>query len=214
MRKKVKFYYAFRNEQYFDFTEMAAMDELFKIGCGFLAFTCIFQILVMLSKIRRLLVFIRLLQMALYLFFMPLVTGMGFTFLAFLWFGSGNDFFSNFRTSYLNVNQYFIKPRAIYHVLNDNNPYLGPTFLGLLGFVVCFFVVNFFIVFLNEAYTFILLQIRIENYKVREKTKLEIIYEFLGIQTITVWDDEEDLLYQEKAEERKFIVDIKKLRGN
>ena len=105
------------------------------------------------SKIRRLLVFIRLLYSTVTLFYMPLMTGMAFAFLASLLFCRTNENFRSFGLTYLMINQYFIKPRAIYVSLTENHPYLGPYFVFFLGFCINFFMVNFFIVFINEAYS-------------------------------------------------------------
>ncbi|KAK3735764.1 hypothetical protein RRG08_036812 [Elysia crispata] len=209
----LKYSYLLRDTTAFvDFFEMAMMDYLYTVAGGFLAFVCISQIFVMLSKIRRLLVFIRLLYSAVTLFYMPLIVGMGFAFLSNNLFGKTNENFSSFAVSYLMINQYFIKPRAIYESLTEAHPYIGPYFVFFLGFCINLFMLNFFIAFLNEAYSSIQNQVRIESYKVREKTKLEYVYEFLGIQSTITWDIEDDIITRDKAKDRDFMADIKRLR--
>lgn len=206
--------YRFREKNKFvDFFEMAMLDYVYAITGGFLAFVCIFQIFVMLSKIRRLLVFLRLLISCVTLFYMPLATATAFAFLSHMLFGKTNENFSSLPISYLMINQYFIKPRAIYEALTDNHPYIGPFFYFLLGFCINFFMVNFFIVFLNEAYSSIQNQVRIESYKVREKTRLEYVYEFLGISSTITWDIADDEMLKERARDRDYLKDIKSLKA-
>ncbi|GFO05631.1 polycystin-2 [Plakobranchus ocellatus] len=215
--KKLRYAYVSRETtgrvEFVNFFEVAVLDYMYTIFGGFLAFLCIFQIFYMLSKIRRLLVFIRLLVQTVTLFYMPLVIGLAFASLSFLLFGSTTPSFANLSDSYLVINQYFIKPQAIYYALTDSHPYIGPWFVFCLGFCINFFMVNFFIVFLNEAYSSILNQIRIDTYKVREKTKLEYVYEFLGIQSTIVFDIEEDLILKDKEKDRDFLKDIKRLQA-
>ncbi|GFR62131.1 polycystin-2 [Elysia marginata] len=204
--------YLSRKEPAFvDFFQTANLDLVCKSAGGFLIFTCIFQIFDMLSKIRRLLIFIRLLKSALYLFLMPLVTGLAFAFLANMLFGKTIENFSNLSISFLVINQYFIKPQAIYETLTAVHPYLGPYYVFALGFTINFFVVTFFISFLNEAYSSIINQIRIQKYKTQEKTKLEYVYEFLGIQSTINWDREEELKFLERDNEKDLIKNIKQL---
>ena len=50
-----------------------------------------------------------------------------------------------------------------------------------------------------------------DTYKVREKTKLEIVYEFLGISSTNSWDSEEDTIMKNRKIEKGFLVDIKRL---
>ncbi|RUS78425.1 hypothetical protein EGW08_013799 [Elysia chlorotica] len=209
----LKFSYLLQEEKFVDFFEMAVVDYLYTIAGGFLAFVCIFQIFVMLSKIKRLLVFIRLLISAVTLFYMPLIVGLAFAFLSYILFGKTTEEFSSFGISYLMVTQYFIKPIAIYERLVEAHPYVGPSFVFLLGFCINFFMVNFFIVFLNEAYSSIQNQVRIESYKVKDKTRLEYVYEFLGIQSTITWDVDEGMLNRDKAIDRDFLSDIKRLKA-
>ncbi|KAK3793062.1 hypothetical protein RRG08_016570 [Elysia crispata] len=199
---------------FLDFIEMAALDYCYKAAGGFLAFTCIFQMFDMLSAIRRLVIFIQLLKTTITLFFMPLVTGFAYAILAYLMFGKTIETFSNLKFCYLMVNQYFIKPQAIYHSLTESHPYLGPMFVFILGICVNFFVLNFFIAFLNEAYITIIKRISILKYKEREKTKWEYVYEFLGIESTASDHFEEHLWQQEVAEQRYFLSSMKKLLGH
>ena len=46
----------------------------------------------------------------------------------------------------------------------------------------------------------------------REKTRLEYVYEFLGIQSTITWDIEDDIITRDKAKDRDFMADIKRLR--
>ncbi|RUS71614.1 hypothetical protein EGW08_020625 [Elysia chlorotica] len=192
-----------------DFFELAILDQIYRTTGGFLAFTCIFQMFTMLSKIKRLLVFIQLLRTTFTLFFMPLLTGMAFAFLATMLFGSTTENFSTFSISYLMVNQYFIKPRAIYHSLTSMYPYLGPVFVFLLGFTINFFMVNFFIAFLNEAYSRILAQFRFLKYKRREKTRLEYVYEFLGMESRVSQTTEDEKELQDLANDKMLFSQMK-----
>ncbi|GFO32515.1 hypothetical protein PoB_005902000 [Plakobranchus ocellatus] len=204
----------FRDDTFIVFTDLGVFDRVVKAACGILMFTCIFQLLYMLSKIRRLLVFIRLLGSAMYLFFMPLIWGISFTLLSYIWFGPTNENFATLKTSYLMVNQYFVKPRPMYDTLNENTPIQGKIFVYAIGFLATFFVTKFFIAILNEAYTIIKKQIRFSYYKVRQQSKFEYLCEFLGLQSTAVWDSEEDRMLLENANDRAFIAHIKSLQGN
>ena len=121
---------------------------------------CFFHPFLFPSAIRRLVIFIQLLKTTITLFFMPLVTGFAYAILAYLMFGKTIETFSNLKFCYLMVNQYFIKPQAIYHSLTESHPYLGPMFVFILGICVNFFVLNFFIAFLNEAYITIIKRVK------------------------------------------------------
>ena len=56
-------------------------------------------------------------------------------------------------------------------------------------------------------------QVRIESYKVREKTRLEYVYEFLGIESTITWDVQDDLVLQDREKDKDFLVDIKRLKA-
>ncbi|GFN89504.1 polycystic kidney disease and receptor for egg jelly-related protein [Plakobranchus ocellatus] len=196
--------------EFFDSFELAALDYVYRIAGGFLAFLCIFQIFEMLKKIRRLLVFMRLLVSVFMLFCMPLIAGVAFAILALILFGHISENFSQFVTSCLTISQYFVKPRAIYHTLLENNPLIGPWFVFILGLCINFFILSLFIAFLNEAYSFVKNQIRLQSYKVRAKTKLEYVYEFLGIQSTIKWDIDKTTLAQERELDRDFMADVKR----
>ncbi|GFO32542.1 receptor for egg jelly 4 [Plakobranchus ocellatus] len=206
--------------EFFDSFELAALDYVYRIAGGFLAFLCIFQIFEMLKlasllrKIRRLLVFMRLLISVFMLFYMPLIVGVAFAILAFIMFGTASETFSDLLTSYLTINQYFVKPRAIYKTLLENSPFFGPWFVFILGLCINFFILNFFIVFLNEAYSFVMNKIRSQAYKVLEKTRLEYVYEFLGIQSTIKWDIDLTTLAQERELDRDFMADVKRFAAN
>ncbi|GFN82983.1 hypothetical protein PoB_000948900 [Plakobranchus ocellatus] len=209
----MKFSYQSRGEispEFFDSFELAALDYVRRVAGGFLAFICIFQIFEMLRKIRRLLVFMRLLISVFMLFYMPLIAGTAFAIMALILFGPTSENFSQFVTSYLTINQYFVKPRAIYHVLLENNPFFGPWFVFLLGLCINFFILNFFIAFLNEAYSLVKNKIRLQAYKVREKTRLEYVYEFLGIQSTIKWDIDNTALARDRELDRDFMADVKR----
>ncbi|GFO06833.1 polycystin-2 [Plakobranchus ocellatus] len=98
----------------------------------------------------------RLLISVFMLFYMPLIVVMAFASLALILFGKTSETFSHLLTSYLTINQYFVKPRAIYNTLQESSPFIGPWFVFLLGLCINFFMLNFFIVFLNEAYSFVM----------------------------------------------------------
>ncbi|GFN82976.1 polycystin 2 [Plakobranchus ocellatus] len=195
---------------FFDAFELAALDYYYRAACGSLAFLCIFQIFEMLRKIRRLLVFMRLLLTVLMLFYMPLIVGVAFATLAYLLFGNNNYNFSNLVSSYLMINQYFVRPRAIYNSLVVDNPIIGPCFVFLLGMCINFFILNFFIVFLNEAYSSLKNKIRVHAYKILEKTKLEYVYEFLGIKSTIRWDVDKTEIDREKDIDRDYMADVKR----
>ncbi|KAK3735042.1 hypothetical protein RRG08_001832 [Elysia crispata] len=150
--------------------------------------------------------------MAVKLFYMPMLAGLAFTFLSNILFSSTNENFSGFWLSYLMVNQYFIKPRAIYRELTDNHPFIGPLFYFLMGMMISLFFLNFFIAFLNEAYSSIHNQVRIESYKIREKTKMEYVYEFLGIESKITYDPQDDLRRKEREMDKDFMVELKRLK--
>ncbi|GFR59007.1 polycystic kidney disease 2 [Elysia marginata] len=212
--KELKEAYQLREEsEAIDFLAVAVMDYIYTVAGGVLAFLCIFQILNMLSKIRRLVIFMRLVFEAVKLFSMPVVGGMAFTFLSRIIFGSTNRFFADYGSSYLMINQYFVKPRAIYHDLQDNHPYLGPLFVFTLGVNINIFLLNFFIAILNEAYSSIKNQVRIESYKIRDKTTMEYVYEFLGIKNKIIFDVTDDMLLVEREREKDLVAEIKHLRS-
>ncbi|RUS87583.1 hypothetical protein EGW08_004628 [Elysia chlorotica] len=193
---------------------MAVLDYSYKAVGGFLAFMCFFQLLEMLRKIRRVLIFTQMLGSAVTLFYMPLMTGVAFSSTAFLLFGSTINNFSSIVISYLVVNQYFIKPQALFHSLTESHPYIGPWFVFCLGFCINFFIVNFFIVFLNEAYSSIINKIRLLTYKKRQKSKLEYVYEFLGFQTTSFHDSHEDTEREDPTGNKDLIVRNKRLFYN
>ncbi|KAK3785267.1 hypothetical protein RRG08_036803 [Elysia crispata] len=95
----------------------------------------------------------RMVLMAVKLFYMPVLSGMAFTFLSNILFCSTNENFSGFGLSYLMVNQYFIKPRAIYRELTANHPYVGPLFYFMMGMMISLFLFDVFLAFLNETYS-------------------------------------------------------------
>ncbi|KAK3735770.1 hypothetical protein RRG08_036818 [Elysia crispata] len=211
---EIKYSYLSRGRHGFiDFFEMAVMDYVFTVTAGFLVFLCIFQLFHMLSKIRRLVVFMRLVLMAVKLFYMPVLSGMAFTFLSNILFCSTNENFSGFGLSYLMVNQYFIKPRAIYRELTANHPYVGPLFYFMMGMMISLFLFNIFLAFLNEAYSSIHNQVSLERYKVREKSRLEYVYDFLGIKTRTKRDEHDDLQLVDRENDRNLLSFVKRLQA-
>ncbi|RUS70872.1 hypothetical protein EGW08_021366 [Elysia chlorotica] len=199
--------------EFVDFLEMAILDYVYTNVGGILAFFCFFEILNMLSKIRRLVVFMRLVINAVRLFYMPLMSGIAFTFLSTMLFGSTNENFSAFGISYLMVNQYFIKPRAIYRQLTDNHPYVGPVFYFLMGMMISLFLLNFFVAFINEAYSSIHNKVRVASYKIRDKTKMEYVYEFLGMESRKMSDIEDDKQQQERQLEISYMTELKQLQS-
>lgn len=204
---------------YVDFLTVAVMDYMYTMVGGLLAMICLFQIFSMLSKIRRLAIFNRLVLEAVKLFYIPLLGGAAFGVLAFLLFSATNENFSNIETSYLMVNQYLIKPHAIYKDLTNNNPYIGPVFVFVLGVNINLFLLNVFVAFINEAYSSVRNHLRIERYKVRDKTKMEYVKEFLGIRPKGVPDDQsvdltDRLSLQERSNDRGLLTYIKNLRTN
>ena len=105
------------------------------------------------SMIGRVRVFIRMAKTTVSLFYFLLIAGTMFTLSSTNLFGSTSRDFSTLKLSYLTVNQYFIRPPAIYSRVSLNHPYLGPVFVFLLGFTVIFFVITFFIAFLSDSYS-------------------------------------------------------------
>lgn len=212
---KLRYYKTVRKiDEYLDFHEMAVLDYQFSVVGGVLGFICIFDVFLKLSKIRRLLIFIKLLKSVLVLFWMPLLVGTAFACLAQLLFSKTHPNFVYFGTGFLTITQYFVKPRPIYASLTVVHPYAAPCFYFVLGVCINFFMLNFFIVFLNEAYSAILNKVRLSTYKLKEKTKLEYVYEFLGIKSTITWDEEGDLLRQERDIDRDFLKDVKRLMAH
>ncbi|RUS91405.1 hypothetical protein EGW08_000835 [Elysia chlorotica] len=198
---------------FIDFSQVAILDEMFYIFNGVLTCVCVCQIFDMLRLIRRVRSFIRMVLSTIGLFYFPVMMGVSFAMLSTLLFGNTSMDFSTLKKSYLTANQYLIKPPVIYYRLHQNHPYLGPYYVLFLGFINMFIVVNFFIVFLSEAYTTIKKQMRMDMYKFRDKTKLEYLFEFLGIQLYR--DTEEDRrLMQITADDRSLFAFIKRLRAN
>ncbi|RUS75766.1 hypothetical protein EGW08_016471, partial [Elysia chlorotica] len=152
--QELKYSYLIRGSyEFVDFFGMALFDYWFFATGGILAFLCIFQMLYMLSKIRRLTIFMSLTIKTVKLFYMPLLVGVAFTFLSSILFGSTTGQFSSFGLSYLMVNQYYVKPINIYADLTANHPYTGPWFYFVMGMTISIFMFNMFIAFLNEAYS-------------------------------------------------------------
>ncbi|RUS80458.1 hypothetical protein EGW08_011774 [Elysia chlorotica] len=202
------------NEGYIDFSTMACYDYTFNVSGGVLGCLCIVDIFRMLSKIRRLLTFLRLLRSASIRLGLPVLALLAFTALSYVLFSSTQPAFSTVGLSFMTVTQYFIKPQKLAKSLAETHPFVGPWYLFFLGFWVNFCVVNFFIAFLNETYSSVLNQVRIATYKLRDRTKLEYMYEFLGMRSTLMWDMETDLLMQDETDDRDLLVDMKRLQGD
>ncbi|KAK3748110.1 hypothetical protein RRG08_040591 [Elysia crispata] len=212
--KLISLSYADRDHsQFVDFSEVAMLDHIFIVTGGALTCVCVFQIFDMLRMIRRIRSFIKMVLSTMSVFYYPVMMGGGFALLSTLLFGNTSTDFSTLTHSYLTVNQYLIKPPAIYHRLTDNHSYLGPAFVVVLGFSTIFIIVNFFIVFLNEAYSTIKKQMRLDLYKIQDKTKMEYLYDFLGIQINKASEEEDKRLMQITAVDRSLLAFIKRLRA-
>ncbi|GFO12911.1 hypothetical protein PoB_003941600, partial [Plakobranchus ocellatus] len=56
--------------------------------------------------------------------------------------------------------------------------------------------------------------IRLQTYKVLEKTRLEYVYEFLGIQSTIKWDIDKTVLARDRELDRDFMADVKRFAAN